>query len=62
MTQDDQRIYSSDDNGDLFVWNKQQILEGGNKEDLILKRFQYGEERGAIDCILIRGEAKEIFL
>ena len=72
VAQDQDRIYSSDDNGELFVWNKQKILEGGeggqgrevegNKENLILRRVNYGEERGAIDCIVIRGEAKEILL
>ena len=69
VAQDQDRIYSSDDNGELFVWDKQKILEGGDggeaegsKENLILRRVNYGEERGAIDCIVIRGEAKEILL
>ena len=34
----------------------------GNKENCILRRVNYGEERGAIDCIVIRGEAKKILL
>ena len=59
MTQDDQRIYSSDDNGELFVWDRQGILESGRGgeygEEMVVRRVDYGEERGAIDCILMRG-------
>ena len=56
--QDDDRIYSSDDGGELFVWDKKKAISGedlmSNKE-LILRRVDYGEERGAIDCIKVIG-------
>ena len=61
VTQDDQRIYSSDDNGELFVWDKKAVLERGEGgefgEEMVLRRVDYGEERGAIDCILVRGNS-----
>ena len=57
VAQDDDRIYSSDDGGELFVWDKKKVISGEtipNKE-LILRRVDYGEERGAIDCIKVIG-------
>ena len=58
VAQDDDRIYSSDDGGEFFVWDK---TKGTNEEtcdgdkNLILRRVDYGEERGAIDCIKVIG-------
>ena len=56
MAQDEDRIYSSDDGGELFVWDKRKILSRKiNQEDLILRRVDYGESRGAIDCMKVVG-------
>ena len=44
------RIYSSDDGGELFVWK-----ENVSGDDFILRRVDYGEQRGAIDCIKVIG-------
>ena len=58
VAQDDDRIYSSDDGGEFFVWDK---TKGTNEEtcdgnkNIILRRVDYGEERGAIDCIKVIG-------
>ena len=54
----DYRIYSSDDGGELFVWDKRKTsgTEGvGVGDDGILRRVDYGEQRGAIDCIKVIG-------
>ena len=48
------RIYSSDDGGELFVWDKRKI-EKIESRDYILRRVDYGERRGAIDCIKVIG-------
>ena len=45
------RIYSSDDGGELFVWKKENV----SSDDCILRRVDYGEQRGAIDCIKVIG-------
>ena len=52
----DLRIYSSDDGGELFVWKK----ENDSSDDSILRRVDYGEQRGAIDCIKVIGS--KVFL
>ena len=44
----DLRIYSSDDGGELFVWKKE-------NDSSILRRVDYGDQRGAIDCIKVIG-------
>ena len=50
------RVYSSDDGGEIFVWDKRKIDDKDSiKEDILLRRGDYGEERGAIDCIKIVG-------
>ena len=50
------RIYSSDDGGELFVWDKRKTLGSeSDGEDRILRRVDYGEQRGAIDCIKVIG-------
>ena len=64
----DFRIYSSDDGGELFVWDKRKTFGDekelcGDKKELfkscgegyILRRVDYGEQRGAIDCIKVIG-------
>ena len=58
VSQDEHRIYSSDHNGELFVWDKRRLLEGGQSHQgqLLLRRVDYGEERGAIDCMVVRGQ------
>ena len=48
------RIYSSDDGGELFVWDKRKTLADERGDD-ILRRVDYGEQRGAIDCIKVIG-------
>ena len=52
--QDDTRIYSSDDGGELFIWDKSKALLSENEEDLVLRRVDCGR-RGAIDCIKMIG-------
>ena len=47
------RIYSSDDGGELFVWKKENVSR--SSDDCILRRVDYGEQRGAIDCIKVIG-------
>ena len=58
VTQDQDRFYSSDDNGDLLVWDKKMLMELGSNDstqtEFLVKKFDYGE-RGAIDCIRIMG-------
>ena len=57
VTQDQDRIYSSDDNGELLVWDKKKVVDRGDHlydQQFLVKRFDYGE-RGAIDCIKILG-------
>jgi len=63
VAQDQDRIFSSDDNGELLVWDKETVLKGINKQEkkssYLVRRFDYGE-RGAIDCIKILGS--KVFL
>lgn len=57
VTQDQDRIYSSDDKGELLVWDKKKVVYRGDHlydKQFLVKRFDYGE-RGAIDCIKIMG-------
>jgi len=56
VSQDQDRIYSSDDKGELLVWDKNIVrVKGANLDGkMLVKRFDYGE-RGAIDCIKILG-------
>ena len=54
----DSRIYSSDDGGELLVWDKRRAMSKSEKVedgDFILRRVDHGEERGAIDCINVIG-------
>ena len=53
--QDEDKIYSSDDGGELFIWDKRRAVTGDDDDDLVLRRVDYGEERGAIDCIKMIG-------
>merc|ERR1719430_793222 len=52
VAMDQERIYSSDQSGQLFVWDRSKLYEGENKS---LVRTINFEDRGAIDCIQVRG-------
>jgi len=57
VAQDQDRFYSSDDNGELLVWDKKIVLDrrdGAKQNNILLRRLDFGE-RGAIDCIKIMG-------
>jgi len=57
VAQDQDRFYSSDDNGELLVWDKKIVLDrrdGVKQKNILLRRLDFGE-RGAIDCIKIMG-------
>jgi len=55
VTQDHARVYSSDDSGAVFVWDRAAVLRGEQgREKLLLKVIQ-NEERGATDCIKVKG-------
>ena len=57
VTQDQDRIFSSDDKGELLVWDKKKVVDRGDHvydNQFLVKRFDYGE-RGAIDCIKVLG-------
>jgi len=58
VAQDQDRFYSSDDNGELLVWDKKMVMDVDNSDpsqaEFLVKKFDYGE-RGAIDCIRILG-------
>ena len=51
---DGERVYSSDDDGDLIIWDLAAAATGV-VEDVLVRRFKEKEERGAIDCIQVRG-------
>ena len=59
-----ERIYSSDQSGQLFVWTREEDKEGEfakdekalrrPKEKGLIRKLDFGE-RGAIDCIQVHG-------
>jgi len=57
VAQDQDRIYSSDENGEMLVWDRCKVLQQGDHQydsSFLMRKFDHSE-RGAIDCIKIKG-------
>jgi len=53
---DPERIFSSDDDGELIIWDLMaaQGCNGHQPKKIVVRQFNF-EERGAVDCIQVRG-------